>query len=80
MGFPAICVADPFDNESVVVSFVGPILGIYGTVDGLIPYRHAEALQKKGKNYRLLSLSCGHNDCPRSWPEVQEFLLSTQIL
>jgi fermentation-respiration switch protein FrsA (DUF1100 family) len=66
-------VRDRFDNLTAVHEFPGPMLILHGESDPIIPTRHGERLaQAAGVPLRLMA--CGHNDCPRPWPEIREFL------
>ncbi|MGH0037228.1 MAG: alpha/beta hydrolase [Myxococcota bacterium] len=74
MGVPGWLVRDPFENLPVVASFPGPIQLVHGRRDDLIPFEHALALKQAARDARLLSLPCGHNDCPRPWDTLRTFL------
>ncbi len=78
-GAPGFLVRDPFDNERAVRAFGGPVLVIHGAHDEVIPVRHGRALADAA-GVALHELPCGHNDCPRAWPLVEEFLLAHRIL
>jgi fermentation-respiration switch protein FrsA (DUF1100 family) len=79
-GVPGFLVLDPFDNRSVVREFPGPILGIHGSRDRVIPFEHAEELRAAARSYRLIRLDCGHNDCPSQWREIGRFLAEHAIV
>lgn len=73
MGAPPFLVRDRFDNLAAVRAFRGPRLILHGESDQIIPTRHGQRLaEAAGVPLRLMA--CGHNDCPRPWPEVREFL------
>jgi pimeloyl-ACP methyl ester carboxylesterase len=72
-------VRDPFDNLSAVSEFEGPVLVIHGRSDRLIPPEHGEALAERAPSGELVLFDCGHNDCPRPWPEVRSFLVRNGI-
>jgi pimeloyl-ACP methyl ester carboxylesterase len=78
-GAPGFLVRDPFDNESAVRAFKGPLLIIHGSDDRIIPVQHGRRLAEAG-NVPLHALPCGHNDCPRSWPLIKDFLVDQHIL
>jgi pimeloyl-ACP methyl ester carboxylesterase len=61
---PAFLARDRFDNLAAVRDFDGPILLVHGTRDDIIPYSHGERLAREAPSAELLSLECGHNDCP----------------
>ena len=67
-------VRDPFDNLRAVGEFGGPVLVIHGRDDRLIPPAHGRALTERARFGKLVLLECGHNDCPRPWPELRMFL------
>jgi uncharacterized protein len=79
-GLPGFLVRDPFDNLSVVRSYSGPMLLVHGEHDDIVPARHARELQEAARSAELHLLSCGHNDCPRPWPELRRFLARNGIL
>jgi hypothetical protein len=61
---PPILVRDAFDNAAVLSTFPGPVLLIHGTRDRMIPHSNSERLARVAAASELLSLECGHNDCP----------------
>lgn len=67
-GLPPFLALDPFDNESAVSRFEGPILISHGSSDTLIPYAHGKALAKLARRGKFLSYDTGHNDTPSDWP------------
>ena len=73
-GYPAFLLKDRYDNLGVVTAGVTPVFVFHGTEDTLIPYHHSEALASAGDHVRLYSARCGHNDCPRPWQHLMEFL------
>jgi len=80
-GLPSLLVRDPFDNLAVVTPFSGPVLLVHGELDSMIPIAHAQQLRAAAKRARLVVQSgCGHNDCPRPWNELREFLLEHGLL
>jgi hypothetical protein len=81
LGVPGFLVLDPFDNLARVASFRGPVLVIHGTRDELIPVEQARALHAAIPQSELVLFGdCGHNDCPRPWPKLREFLASHALL
>ncbi len=79
-GLPGFLVRDPFDNLATVRRFAGPLLLVHGEHDDLIPPAHARELQAAAPHARLHWLPCGHNDCPRPWDAVREFLEAHGLL
>ena len=77
---PRFLAPDPFDNLSVVRSYSGPLLIVHGTRDTLIPPAHAEELHEAAPRSELVFESCGHNDCPRPWAVLREFLAKAGVL
>ncbi len=73
-GLPSFLLRDRYDNETIVRSLDVPIFLYHGAQDTLIPLHHSEALQKATKNAEMHTQPCGHNDCPRPWPELLTFL------
>ena len=80
MGVPSWLVRDPFDNLSVLREYAGPVLLLHGSRDRVIPFRHSERLHDEARQSILRPMTCGHNDCPRPWGEIHEFLVTTEIL
>ena len=77
---PGFMVLDPFDNLELVREFDGPILLVHGTRDAVVPVEEARALHAAAARSELELLACGHNDCPRPWPRVREFLAGHRLL
>ena len=76
---PRAWVLDPFDSLAVVASGAAPTLVLHGVRDRVIPYAHGEALARAAGTAPV-RLPCGHNDCPRQWPAVLQFLRQQGIL
>jgi fermentation-respiration switch protein FrsA (DUF1100 family) len=80
-GLPGFLVLDPFDNRARVAAFHRPTLVIHGEQDEMIPVEQARALHAAAPQSELLIVGdCGHNDCPRPWPKLREFLASHRLL
>jgi fermentation-respiration switch protein FrsA (DUF1100 family) len=79
-GAPRFLVRDPFDTESAVRSFTGPVLILHGDRDDIVPPHHARTLAAAAGNVTLTFMPCGHNDCPRPWAEVRAFLSRNGLL
>lgn len=81
---PSFLVADPFDNQSVLSGLKCPILIAHGRRDSIIPFDHAEALQRSAQQSRLIAYDTDHNDCPPNWrgfiTEVVRFLEASDVL
>ncbi len=78
-GAPGFLVRDPFDNVAAVRAFDGPVLVIHGTDDDIIPVAHGRTLARAA-DVPLHELPCAHNDCPRSWPLIRDFLVEHGML
>ena len=78
-GAPGFLVRDPFDTAEAVKTFRGPLLVLHGEFDDIIPTKHGRELAAAG-NGELHLLPCGHNDCPRSWGLILDFLLTHGIV
>jgi len=76
---PRALVLDPFDNLAVVASRAAPTLVLHGERDEVIPYAQGEALARAAGTVPV-RMPCGHNDCPRPWPEVLRFLQEEGIV
>jgi len=81
LGVPGFLVRDAFENLARVAAFRGPTLLIHGAQDTVVPVGEARALHAAAPGSELVILSdCGHNDCPRPWPKLREFLTSHHLL
>ena len=81
LGLPRFLVRDPFDNAAALARFTGPVLIVHGERDDLIPVAHAHRLHGIAADSRLVVESgCGHNDCPRPWELLREFLIDAGVL
>ena len=61
---PAFLARDRFDNLAVLRRWEGPVLLMHGLRDRVIPHSHSERLLRASTSAQLVSLDCGHNDCP----------------
>ena len=78
-GAPGFLIRDPFDTAEAVEAFDGPLLVLHGEHDEIIPAKHGRELAAAGDG-ELHMLPCGHNDCPRSWDLILDFLLTREIV
>jgi fermentation-respiration switch protein FrsA (DUF1100 family) len=67
-------VLDPYDNANAIEQFAGPTLVLHGEHDEIIPVANGRELAARARAAELHLLDCGHNDCPRPWPLLREFL------
>ena len=67
-------VVNVFDTLGVVQNYAGPVLVMHGELDTLIPPVHGRRLAEAARDATLVTLRCGHNDCPPQWPAVIDFL------
>ena len=75
---PRFLVRDPFDNLAALRRYSGPLLVIHGAHDEVIPYAHGEALAAAVPGSTFVTVQCGHNDCPRPWSIVSDWLRTRQ--
>lgn len=61
---PGLLVRDRFNNLAALRRYGGPVLLIHGREDEIVPHAHSERLAEAASAAELLSLDCGHNDCP----------------
>jgi hypothetical protein len=71
---PRFLVRDPFDNLAALAGYRGPLLVIHGRHDEVIPYAHGKALAAAVPGSTFIAQECGHNDCPRPWALVSQWL------
>lgn len=77
---PRFLVWNAFDNLAFVREFAGPVLVLHGEADASIPAAHARRLAEAARGAQLELLRCGHNDCPKPWERVVEFLHANGVL
>jgi pimeloyl-ACP methyl ester carboxylesterase len=71
---PGLLVRDPFDVMADVKRFNGAVLVVHGGSDSVVPAEHGRALAAALPTAEYHELRCGHNDCPRPWPQLKAFL------
>ena len=69
-GLPPFLAKDRFDSRAGVREFDGPVLVFHGRADRVIPHSNGVVLTAAGRNARLISWECAHNDCPPSWLDL----------
>lgn len=79
-GAPGLLVRDKFDNLSAVRRFRRPLLILHGEHDQTIPVAQGRALYAAQPASEFYLMRCGHNNCPRPWPEVERFLRKHRLL
>ena len=81
---PDLLVRDWFDNLQALRRDGGPVLLIHGKRDEIVPYAQNEWLAEAEPTAALLSLDCGHNDCPPDpvayLGAIERFLQRSEIL
>ena len=73
---PPFLARDPFDNRAAIAEYVGPVLIFHGRRDDIIPYEQGMALSRANDSVKLITLDCGHNDCPPSWDEFLDEIIA----
>ena len=76
---PRALVLDPFDSLAVLAAGAPPVLVLHGIRDRVIPFSHGETLARAAGT-KPVALPCGHNDCPRQWPLILDFLRRQAII
>jgi len=56
------------------------VLLIHGTHDTIVPIDHGRALAGMVPGVRFHEINCGHNDCPRQWDLIREFLRERGVI
>lgn len=79
-GLPSFLVRNPFDSREALAGFDGPVLLLHGAGDRIIPAVHSRRLHEVASDSRLEILPCGHNDCPRPWKQLRQFLEDNSLL
>ena len=77
---PAFLIRDPFDNRKALASYRGPLLVIHGRQDTIVPFEHGRELAAIVPGAQFRELNCGHNDCPRDWKTIAEFLRDAKVV
>jgi hypothetical protein len=77
---PAFLIRDPFDNRKALASYRGPLLLFHGRQDTIVPFEHGRELAAVVPGAQFRELNCGHNDCPRDWRTIAEFLRGANVL
>ena len=76
---PRALVLDRFDSLAVLAAGAPPALVLHGMRDRVIPFPHGETLARAAGT-KPVALPCGHNDCPRQWPLILDFLRRHAII
>jgi len=63
-----------FESLAFLRGYQAPVLVLHGDRDEMIPMAHGRALAKAAIHSELSIAHCGHNDCPRPWATLIEFL------
>ena len=71
---PAFLVRDRFDNLAALSSYQGPLLVVHGSRDQVIPIAQGRRLAAAVPGSKFHEVPCGHNDCPRPWDLIRNFL------
>ena len=74
MGFPSFLLRDRYDNAAILHRLEIPIFLYHGTEDPLIPFQHSRDLEKAARNATFVTGPYTHNNCPRPWEDVLQFL------
>lgn len=77
---PAFLIRDRFDNRKALASYRGPLLVVHGRLDAVVPFEHGRELASLVPGAQFRELHCGHNDCPRDWKTIAEFLRDAKIV
>jgi uncharacterized protein len=77
---PAFLIRDPFDSRKALASYRGPLLVIHGRQDTIVPFEHGKELASIVPGAQFRELNCGHNDCPRDWRIIAQFLTGARVL
>jgi pimeloyl-ACP methyl ester carboxylesterase len=77
---PRFLVRDVFDNRAALASYRGPLLMIHGTHDTIVPIDQGRQLSRIVPGARFHEINCGHNDCPRQWTVIRQFLADAGVM
>ncbi|MBW1890144.1 MAG: alpha/beta hydrolase [Deltaproteobacteria bacterium] len=77
-GAPELLLSDNYDTVSALLAYLGPVLIIHGTMDNVVPVKHALEMKKHIPTAELILYDCGHSDGPPDWEmywkNITEFL------
>ena len=71
---PGFLIRDPFDTRTTLASYRGPLLVIHGNQDTIVPFAQGKELAAIVPGAQFRELNCGHNDCPRDWKTIMDFV------
>lgn len=71
---PSFLLKDKYNNVAIVENLSIPVFIYHGENDALIPFSHAQKLKLAAQDALLISYQCGHNNCPRQWGKLLNFL------
>ncbi len=73
-GIPPFLCRHTFRNDQRIAKVTCPILISHGKNDWLIPFKHAQRLQRAAPHAELVSFNGGHVDYQPNWPAIRTFL------
>lgn len=79
-GVPGFLVLDTWDNLACLRAYPGPVLVLHGERDHIVPVSHARRLADAAGTGEPVLMPCGHNDCPRPWDAILDFLSRQGVL
>ena len=79
-GYPSFLLRDRYDNISILQEVEVPVFLTHGKNDTIIPVSHSEAMHAALNQSTLITKPCHHNNCPRPWSELIDFLKQHRII
>lgn len=77
--YPSNFLKDKYDNISIVSALKKPVFIYHGLEDYFIKVHHARELHNAASNSELILQHCDHNNCPRPWAELTQFLIAAGV-
>lgn len=71
---PGFLLRDRYDNAAILAQLDIPTFIYHGTEDRLIPFHHSQQLEEAANAPTFLKGAFGHNNCPRPWSALLEFI------
>ena len=71
---PSFLLTERYENADILARLKIPTFIYHGTEDTLIPIHHSRQLDAVANDSTFVTGTFGHNNCPRPWDELLEFI------